>query len=117
MLKRIFKEINCLIDIITASDGIHMIQKVIEDQNNGNKIKCIITDENMEYLNGSEAIKIIRSFEKECKIKNVKIISATSQEDIQFVNNIKNIGADLVMSKPISKSNLTQAFLDLKIID
>ena len=36
-----------------------IIQKVIEDQRNGNKIKCIITDENMEYLNGSDAIKII----------------------------------------------------------
>ena len=117
LVKRIFKEVNCLIDVIIGSDGFHIIQKVIEDQRNGNKIKCIITDENMEYLNGSEAIKIIRSLEKSNKIKNVKIITATSQDDIQFVNKMKDLGADIVMSKPLSKSTLMKALQDLKIIN
>ncbi len=71
----------------------------------------------MEYLNGSDAIKIIRRLEKNNIIKNVKIITATSQEDIQFVNKIKNIGADLVMSKPLSKSTLTRALKELNIIN
>ncbi len=116
LVNKIFKEANHMIDIITASDGVNIIHDVIEDQINGNKIKCIITDENMEYMNGSDAINIIRNLEKKNKIKNVKIITVTSQEDIQFVNNIKNIGADLVMSKPLSKLSLSKALKDLNII-
>ena len=56
-------------EIIQCVDGIDMIKLVIEDQNVGNLIKCILTDENMKYINGSEAIQILKKLEKKNKIK------------------------------------------------
>ena len=49
-------------EIIQCTDGMDIL-KFILDENIFDHIKIIITDENMEYLNGSEAIKIIRMIE------------------------------------------------------
>jgi len=46
-----------------------------------NKIKCILTDENMEYINGSEAVQILRNLEKKKKIKAITIASVSAFED------------------------------------
>ncbi len=37
-------------EIVECYDGADMLFKIIEDQSNGNMIKLIITDENMEYM-------------------------------------------------------------------
>ena len=93
-------------EVIQCSDGIDLIKLVVEDQNHGNLIKCVFTDENMEYINGSEAIKILRILEKKNKIKTLKIFSITCHEDVDSVKMITESGADLVLSKPISKTIL-----------
>ena len=47
----------------------------------GKKIKCIFIDENMDYLNGSETIKIIRKLQNMNKINSYNIVSITALED------------------------------------
>ena len=116
LIKKILKETKCGLEVITGLDGVDIIKNVIDDQTQGNLIKCIITDENMDHINGSEAIKFLRSLERQNKIKHVIIISATSQEGIQSINYIKEAGAQLVMSKPLSRQTLTKVFLDFQII-
>ena len=74
LIKKILKEAKCDLEVITGSDGVDIIKNVIDDQTNGNLIKCIITDENMEYIKGSEAIRFLRSLVMKNKIKHVKII-------------------------------------------
>jgi hypothetical protein len=64
-----------------ANDRVDIIGLVIKDQFMGNKIKSIITDENIEFINGSEAIKILRNLENRKKIKNIKIASISAFED------------------------------------
>ena len=70
----------------------------------------------MEYLNGSEAIKIIRDLERRLKIKFVNIISVTGNEDSQNTNEIKKAGAQLVLSKPVSKTVIASALKELGIL-
>ncbi len=116
ILKKILNESSSEIEIIIGSDGADIIQYIIHDQSKGNEIKCIITDENMEYIYGSDAIKIIRNLESLNKIKNVKIISLTGNEDLESTNKILKAGAQAVFTKPLTKLLLANALKDLNII-
>ena len=103
-------------DIIEGSDGVDIIYKIIKDQSENNLIKCIITDENMEYINGSEAIKIIRKLEKFNKIKFTPILSITAFEDIAMKELIIKNGADKLLSKPCNEKQLKEFFDKFNII-
>ncbi len=116
LLEKVIKESGKNFEVIQMTDGIDMIKQIIDDQSNGNLIKCIFTDENMEYINGSEAIKILRDLEKQNKIKNVKIFSISSQEDNATVKMLKDSGADLVLGKPISKTLISSTLTDSKVL-
>ena len=50
-------------EIIGCSNGIDIIQQIISDQKYGNRIKCVFTDECMEYMNGSEAVTKLKDKE------------------------------------------------------
>ena len=116
ILKKILKEAGSDIEIITGSDGADIIHLIIQDQLKGNEIKCIITDENMEYINGSGAIRIIRNLERRNKIKFVNIISVTGNEDAELSSEIIKLGAQIVLSKPLPKKLISKALKDLSII-
>ena len=103
-------------EVICGSDGIDLLQLIRDDQNNGNLIKCVITDENMEYLNGSEAIKIIREFEKNGKTKPVNIISSTCHEDDLTTKHILESGSQSKLTKPLNKFDLVKIFKELRIL-
>lgn len=116
IILRVLKEFNKDFEIIQVTDGIEMVKNIIDDQINGNLIKCILTDENMEYINGSEATRILRSLEKRSKIKHIKIISISCQEDNNSVKMMFDSGADMVLGKPLSKSVIVSTLKELKII-
>jgi hypothetical protein len=60
----------------------------------------------MEYFDGSRSISILRELEILNKIKKVNFVSITSYDDMIYENIIKSSGADFVIQKPCSKSNL-----------
>ena len=103
-------------EILEGNDGVDILKYVIYDQIN-NSIKCILTDENMEYLNGSEAIKILRNLEKHNKIKYINITSITSFEDNYTINSITSAGADLIVGKPVTKKKLMEIFDNINLFD
>jgi CheY-like chemotaxis protein len=103
-------------ELITATDGVDILNLIREDQAQGNLIRCIITDENMEYLNGSQAIKLIRELEQQGKIKPVNIITATYFEDEISKQYLLNCGAELILPKPFEPSDVESAFRQLNII-
>jgi len=84
IIKKVLKEAECEMEIISGSDGYDIIHHVIQDQSKGNEIKCIFTDENMEYINGSEAIKILRNLEKKKKL-NSSILFLSQPMKIQNI--------------------------------
>jgi signal transduction histidine kinase len=88
--------------IIEGSDGIDLLNIVRKDESG--KIKCIFTDENMEFLNGSEAVKIIRKLEEINKIKSNYIVSVTAFDDKATKKNIHDSGVNSILSKPCSKT-------------
>ena len=76
----------------------------MNDNNLKDRIRFIFTDENMDYLNGSDAIRLVRLWEKKEKLNKIYITSITCHEDPKIVNLILSKGADLVLTKPITKS-------------
>ena len=90
--------------IIEGCDGIDLLNFVRSDKNY--KIKYIFTDENMMYLNGSEAVQLIRKFEQDKKIKNYKIVSMTAYDDEETKKIILKSGINSILSKPFSKSEI-----------
>ena len=84
--------------IIEASDGIELLNIVIKDKNN--KIKCIFIDENMDYLNGSETVKIIRKLQNMDKINSYNIVSITALEDNESKIKILKSGVNLMIMMP-----------------
>ena len=115
-MEKVLRENDSEYEIIQLTDGIELIKSIIDDQSNGNLIKCVFTDENMEYINGSEAIKILRLLEGKSKVKNVKIFSISCHEDNISVKIMKDSGADRVLTKPLSKNSLAIMMKEMKLI-
>jgi len=109
IINKIIKHKQIDLEIITCTDGVEIL-KYISDEEIFEDIKIIITDENMEYLNGSEAIKIIRGIEQRKKCPKKLIISLTCHEDNDFINNIKQSGADFIITKPLSIQKISGFF-------
>jgi CheY-like chemotaxis protein len=99
--------------ILEGSDGIDLLNIVRNDVDG--KIKCIFTDENMEYLNGSEAVKIIRKLEQNNKIKSQFIVSITAFDDVGTRSNITESGVNNILSKPCTKTKITDILRDILI--
>jgi len=55
-----------VVEIIECSDGIETLKSVIEDQGK-NQVKLIFTDENMEFMSGSDSARIISKMTKDKK--------------------------------------------------
>ena len=116
VLKNVLKEAGVNFEIIVGTDGADIVHHVVQDQSKGNEIKCILTDENMEYINGSEAIRIVRNMESRQRVKFVNIISVTSNEDSNIIQEIMRAGAQTVLNKPLTKSVLARVLKDYNII-
>jgi len=65
----------------------------------------------MDYMNGSEAIKIIRKIENMGNIKRISIISLSCHEDPAFRDKIIQSGADFILTKPLTKQSI-QSLID-----
>lgn len=110
-LKNLKKNLNLKqeFEVIDGGDGIDALKYVI-DPNLSSRIKAIFIDENMEYMNGSEAIKIIRKFQSLNKIQKFNIATVTAFEDNITKLNIIQAGVDEIYGKPFSKNHLEDFF-------
>lgn len=109
LVKSLCKDREYNYDILTCNDGMEIL-KIICDEKYYDNIKIIITDENMEFINGSEAIGIIRLIEERKRMRAKLIISITSHEESAIINNIKDSGANFIISKPLTKQKLSAIF-------
>ena len=95
---------NLEINIIEANDGIECIFAMYLANLNKIKINFIITDENMNYINGTNASEIIKNIIKNGKFGDVPIFMSTA--------NLKNLTVakpDIikkVFSKPMDKKSM-----------
>lgn len=112
-MKEILAENKLDFELFMGSDGLDIIKYALNHEKKYGLIKCIVTDENMEYFNGSEAISFIRKFEKKKNLIQTKVITMTCHEDYKIYDSIKNSGVDFVLTKPVNKSTF---FFSLKKI-
>ena len=67
----------------------------------------------MEFLNGSEAVRIIRKLEYGNKIQKYPIVSITAFDDPETRKSIMNSGVDSILSKPCTKNELRKILSSL----
>jgi response regulator RpfG family c-di-GMP phosphodiesterase len=109
MIISIMTDLNIQFHLIEGSDGKDLINYL---KNAKIPIDLVFTDENMEFINGSEAIKKIRKNEKKQNLEKVSIISVTSDgESESKKKNIIDSGADCVLNKPLKKCDLKSTLL------
>jgi CheY-like chemotaxis protein len=118
-LEKILRDQNITnIEIIEGKDGVDIINLVIKDQENNNLIKCVFSDENMEYINGSEAFEILKNLESKNKIKKIPLCSVTAHEDTENLNakssKYKAI-FDKILLKPCSQHDLLKFLREFRI--
>lgn len=118
MLKKLIEKFNLTenFKIEEAEDGSEIIRKFIKDQFNKNKIKCVITDENMEFIKGSEAIRILKELEKKRKIRPFFFASNTSYENSAIRKKMRDFGFEYFLPKPCSESDVYKLLMECKII-
>jgi len=92
-------------EIICVNDGIDVL-KIFLNNENTEIFKLLITDENMDFMNGSDSIKVIRKIEDSKNIKKLNIISLTCHEDLNIRDMIIKAGADFILTKPLSKPSI-----------
>jgi len=109
IIETCLKKLNANYEIILCTDGVDIIRNILNEKMK-KSIKCIITDENMEFLNGSEAIKFVRTLQFKNYLERIPIISVTSHEDRTIVNNILSSGANHVLPKPLTVNSMINAF-------
>lgn len=103
--------------VIIGNDGIETLSLVMHDQHEGGNIKIIISDENMEFMNGSESFRILKELEKMKKVRKIFLVCLTAFSDNLTLDSIKRLGADIVVGKPLtlnSLSNIYQEYIDFK---
>lgn len=105
-------------DIIECTDGIEILNKIYELYSYSGEvvISCLITDQFMNFMNGSDAIRIIHSLESEHKIKKIPIIVATAFQDEININNILSVNPDKILNKPVNKVVLHNALKEINLI-
>jgi CheY-like chemotaxis protein len=114
LIKKFLKNRNMTFfyDIIDCNDGVDILYHIVKDQSENNLIKCIITDENMDYMNGSEACRIIKNYENNNKIKPVVLAMISSFETNYFD---KNFGINYFLPKPCNEHQLSIFFDEFKL--
>ena len=100
------------------TDGSYILTNLIENElSETSKIKLVISDENMEYMNGSEAMRIIRYLQEKKKLNTKSVfISLTAFEDPAMRENITKSGFDRIYSKPMKKSDIVEIMTEYKLL-
>lgn len=121
--KSLIKMLNSIIDkskfqIIEGSDGADIVHHFISDQAKGEcLVKLVLSDESMEYINGSDAFSIIKNLAREGKIQyfeSLKLVSVTGYDQEEERNQILKKGATNVISKPVKISVLKELMNSLE---
>jgi signal transduction histidine kinase len=99
------------IRITCGIDGIDLLKIIMDDQKNENIIKAIFVDEFMEYMNGSEAIRIIRDLENQSKIKPLYIVKVTAMNLDKTLD-----GSNLTLEKPVRENQVRRALIEAGMI-
>lgn len=87
-----------------ASDGNQAVEMYKQ-----NRYDIILMDIQMPYMDGCEATKAIREFEKSSGIeKHTYIVALTANEASDFADKYREIGMDGFIEKPLRTENISE---------
>ncbi len=116
ILESILSESNKKLNVEICSDGIDVLKILKDNQLKNTKIKCVIIDENMQFMDGSVTIRNVRMMEEIGRLKYTPFISVTCFEDEGSKKKILDEGCNLIVNKPIDKWELKNSLRQLNII-
>jgi signal transduction histidine kinase len=97
------------INVIEAADGIECIYYIYQSFKKNLKIRYIISDENMNFLNGSYCSEIIYKIFKTKDLGKINFYLLSAYENM----NVRNyLGVKKVFTKPLTSQNLADVFED-----
>lgn len=116
MIKKNF-EVNNLnekneLKIYEAKDGLDCLSKFYQLTISGKKIYCIISDEFMYLMNGSECSIIIKNVSEKNQLRRIPFFIITAYPKDNFTYNIKN-SVDQMYNKPIKFEEVNDLFSEL----
>lgn len=100
------------IKVISGIDGLDIISQVIKDNNS--LIKLVITDESMQYINGSDAVSFLRNLDEEGKVGHLPYFICTTGYE---KNDMKENIFDEIIGKNPSKMIIESILIQLEIIE
>jgi signal transduction histidine kinase len=106
---------NKTVSILKLQDGVEIVYAVyIDICKNINKIKFIISDEMMEYMNGSEAAVIINKITTDRKMNRIPFVICSAFSDSSHMDRMRRCNIEDVIVKNLQKSvveNLVDKYL------
>jgi signal transduction histidine kinase/CheY-like chemotaxis protein len=88
--------------VLEASDGFECLYLYYQAKKKGIELSCIISDETMDYLNGTECARILRTVYSLKSYPKIPFFLLTAYEKY----NIQDYGIEEVFSKPLSRNHL-----------
>lgn len=110
IVEQYFKQKKENVNVIPCINGIDCLYHLLQLNLEKKKIIALLIDESMPFMKGSAAIKIIRSLIEDGQFSRITIASVTAYFDEMTVKHLMSIGTDMVLNKPISKTNLDRLF-------
>jgi len=104
-----FSDDNIEVVIIEANDGIECLLAIYLANINQVKLDFIITDENMNYINGSYASEIIKTVIKSGKFQDIPIFMSTALG--KNITDSKPSIIKKVFSKPMDKNSIRELLM------
>ncbi len=102
ILEKYRAKVSCFND---PRDGLESFKK--ED------VDLVFMDKNMPFIQGNEAIKLIRKFEKDNNKTPAKIIALTGDSDENTQKEFYEAGANSILTKPVHIDQLKNTLLKI----
>ena len=109
VMNKYFKEKGISYEIEECSDGVECLYMIYDGMKNGKKYDIIITDENMNFMNGSTLCEILKKLMNDNIMYFLKIVMVTSYEISNISINVKR-NVDKIFTKPLSYNTLELIF-------
>jgi CheY-like chemotaxis protein len=108
LLKRMLEKWNCAVEI--ANDGQVAVDSYTADQN----FDLVLMDLEMPIMNGIEATRHIRAFEKEGHVRQIPIVALTGHSDKTHEEACRKVGMNGYLTKPVNGKHLGRLLYELK---
>ncbi len=98
------------VNIIEAEDGIECLYLLFSCMKRGIRISFVVSDENMNYLDGSVTSTVMKDMTKNKVFHTIPFYVVTAYEDEIVKKNIKIHPVKDVFSKPLKKTEIEKMF-------